>query len=139
MAAVDRLRFEKVKHPQKGPVVLRDAAPSDASAFAAIDGESLDTEITVLFFATEEVGAGASWHVHPYDEVFLIRAGRARFKVGSETIDVAAGDVLMAPAAVPHRFSNLGPDRFETIDLHLSPRWIQTDLDDPDDGDTDAG
>jgi RimJ/RimL family protein N-acetyltransferase len=31
-------------------------------------------------------------------------------------------------AGLPHRFINLGPGRLQTLDIHLSPRWIQTNL-----------
>ena len=57
-----------------------------------------------------------------------MQTGRARFFVGDQTIDAEAGDTVMAPAAVPHRFINLGPGRLQTLDIHLSPRWIQTNL-----------
>ena len=40
-------------------------------------------------------------------------------------------DDLMAPCDVPHQFVNLGPGRFQTVDIHLNPTWIQTHLDDP--------
>ncbi len=55
--------------------------------------------------------------------------GRTRFFIGETTLDAAAGDILLGPAGVPHRFENLGPGRLQTIDIHHSPRWIQTDLD----------
>ncbi|SEL24840.1 Cupin domain-containing protein [Roseovarius nanhaiticus] len=95
------------------------------------EGRDLNTGVTVLFFSTEDVGAGPSWHVHPYDEVFIVRKGRARFTIGDEKIDAEAGDILMGPAKVPHKYENLGPGPLETTDIHLSERWIQTDLDDP--------
>ena len=81
--------------------------------------------------ATEEVGRGPAWHVHPYDEVFIIRTGRARYKIGDEVIEAEAGDVLLGPANVPHKFQNIGPGLLETTDIHLSDRWIQEDLEDP--------
>ena len=62
----------------------------------------------------------------------LVREGRARFTVGGTAIDAEAGDVVFGPAEVPHKFHNLGPGPLRTTDLHLSDRWIQTDLDDPD-------
>ena len=37
-------------------------------------------------------------------------------------------EVLLGPAGVPHRFVNLGPGRLQTLDIHHSPRWIQTDI-----------
>jgi mannose-6-phosphate isomerase-like protein (cupin superfamily) len=97
-----------------------------------VEGTSLGTGVTVLFYATDAVGEGPRWHVHPYDEVFIVRAGRALFTVGDETLEAGPGDVLLGPAQVPHKYRNLGPGRLETTDIHLSPRWIQTDLEDPD-------
>jgi mannose-6-phosphate isomerase-like protein (cupin superfamily) len=44
-------------------------------------------------------------------------------------IEASAGEVVLGPVAVPHRFENLGPGRLQTIDIHHSPEWIQTDLD----------
>jgi mannose-6-phosphate isomerase-like protein (cupin superfamily) len=95
---------------------------------ARVEGQDLETGITVLFYSTAEVGAGPRLHVHPYDEVFLIRRGRARITGGGETIDAQAGEAVLGPAGLPHRFVNLGPEPLETVDIHMSPRWIQTDL-----------
>ena len=106
---------------------------SDPSAWKGrFEGTSLGTGVTVLFYATEEVGVGPTLHVHPYDEVFIVREGRARFTVGGEGVEVEAGQIVLDPANVPHKYHNLGPGRLETTDVHVSPTWIQTDLDDPD-------
>lgn len=96
-----------------------------------VAGDALGSDVTILFFATDEVGVGPTWHVHPYDEVFVIRKGRARFTIGERRIEAGEGDVLLGPAAVPHKYENLGPGRLESIDVHLSREWIQTDLEDP--------
>ncbi len=95
------------------------------------EGKDMGTGVTVFFYATEEVGKGPLWHVHPYDEVFIVRTGRAMFTVGDEKIEAQAGDVVLGPADIPHKFHNLGPGLLETTDIHLSDRWIQTNLDDP--------
>ena len=91
-------------------------------------GDALGTEISVLFFSSDEAGAGPVLHTHPYDEVFIVRTGRARFEVDGEIAEAVAGDVLLAPANAPHRFENLGPGRLETTDIHLSGTVIQHDL-----------
>jgi mannose-6-phosphate isomerase-like protein (cupin superfamily) len=96
-----------------------------------IEGYSLGTSVTVLFYATEEVGAGPRWHVHPYDELFIIREGRALFTVGDERLEAEAGQIVFGPAQIPHKFKNLGPGRLETTDIHVSERWVQTNLPDP--------
>ena len=93
-----------------------------------VEGQTLGTSVTVLFYATEEVGGGPKWHVHPYDEIFVVQEGRARFFVGDEVIDAEAGETVLGPAGLPHKFVNLGPGRLQTMDIHLSPRWIQVDL-----------
>ena len=95
----------------------------------SVEGLTLGGQTTVLTYGTDTVGAGPRLHVHPYDETFIVTEGRARFFVGETTLDAAAGDVVFGPAGVPHRFENLGPGRLQTIDIHHSPEWIQTDLD----------
>jgi mannose-6-phosphate isomerase-like protein (cupin superfamily) len=99
-----------------------------------IEGHTLGTGVTVLFYSTEEVGRGPRLHVHPYDEIFIIREGRALFTVGGTEIEAEAGQIVFGPANIPHKFRNLGPGRLDTTDIHVSDRWIQTDLDDPDTG-----
>ena len=95
----------------------------------SVEGLTLGGQTTVLTYGTDTVGAGPRLHVHPYDETFIVTEGRARFFVGETTLDAAAGEVVFGPAGVPHRFENLGPGRLQTIDIHHSPEWIQTDLD----------
>ena len=94
------------------------------------EGTTIGSDVTVLFFSSETVGSGPPLHFHPYDEVFIVRQGRARYTIGDETIDAEAGEILLAPAETPHKFENLGPGRLETTDIHLSARFIQTDLED---------
>jgi mannose-6-phosphate isomerase-like protein (cupin superfamily) len=94
-----------------------------------LEGLAFGGPITVLAYGTEEVGVGPRLHVHPYDETFIIVAGQARFFVGDTILDATAGEVVLGPAGIPHRFENLGPGRLQTIDIHHSTTWIQTDLD----------
>ncbi|MEM7506910.1 MAG: cupin domain-containing protein [Pseudomonadota bacterium] len=112
------------------PVWLKrdDWAQAEDAWRGRVEGADLDTQITVFFFSSDEIGAGPVLHKHPYDEMFIVRAGRARFTVGDRKIDAEAGDILMAPAEMAHKFESLGPGRLETTDLHLSPRFVQTDL-----------
>jgi mannose-6-phosphate isomerase-like protein (cupin superfamily) len=93
-----------------------------------LEGKNLQTSITLIRYATDVVGEGPTLHVHPYDEVFMINEGRARFTVGDSTIDAEVGDVVLGPANIPHGYQNLGPGRLDTLDIHLSPEWIQFDL-----------
>lgn len=96
-----------------------------------MQGKDIGTDVTVLFYSTLETGRGPVWHVHPYDEIFIIRSGRAMFTIGDQKIEARAGDIMFGPANVPHKFKNLGPGLLETIDIHVSDHRIQTDLADP--------
>ena len=115
------------------PVILKraDWASDDRLWKGMFEGKDIGTGVTVLLYATEEVGVGPCWHVHPYDEIFIMRVGRALFTIGDERIEAQAGDILLGPANVPHKYHNLGPGLLESTDIHVSDRWIQTDLDDP--------
>lgn len=112
-------------------------APSKARLFTPdgtnpwrgnVEGQTMNGACTVLTYGNDTVGLGPRLHVHPYDETFIVVAGRARFFVGDEVIDAEAGEVVFGPKGLPHRFENLGPGRLQTIDIHHSPRWLQVDL-----------
>ena len=115
------------------PLLLkRDDWASDPQLWKGrFEGREIGTGVTVLFYATDEIGQGPRWHVHPYDEIFIVRAGRALFTVGDEKIEAEAGEILLGPADVPHKYHSIGPGRLETTDIHLSDRWVQTNLIDP--------
>jgi mannose-6-phosphate isomerase-like protein (cupin superfamily) len=93
-----------------------------------LEGKTMNTGITLIRYVTDVVGEGPTLHVHPYDEIFTITEGRARFTVGDQTIDAEAGDVVLGPANIPHGYQNLGPGRLDSLDIHLSPEWIQYNL-----------
>jgi len=128
----DTASFDNDKTTVEPTVLCRSDWSSDDRLWKGlIEGNQIGTGLTVLFYATEEVGAGPKWHVHPYDELFIVRTGRALFTVGGQKIEASSGDVLLGPANIPHKYHNLGPGLLESTDIHLSDRWIQTDLEDP--------
>lgn len=69
-------------------------------------------------------GQGPALHLHPYPELLIVQAGRARAWVGDEEGDVTAGDIVVVPAHTPHRFVNIGDDTLRQVDIHASPRFI---------------
>ncbi|WP_280940214.1 cupin domain-containing protein [Aureimonas altamirensis] len=95
-----------------------------------VAGIQLNGPISDRAYGTDETGAGPPLHVRPYDGTSIVVEGRARFRMGEAVLDAVAGEVVLGPAGVPHRFENLGPDRLQTIDIRHSPEWIQTDLED---------
>ena len=85
----------------------------------------------VSFFLSDTApGKGPELHKHPYDEVFVVQEGDLTFTVGDETIEATGGQVVIAPAGVPHKFANSGVGRARHIDIHVSRRMITDWLED---------
>lgn len=59
-----------------------------------------DTGNLTLF--SFDAGQGLSEHTSPYDAVVLILEGKAQISVGGQVHDVAAGQMLIMPANIPH-------------------------------------
>jgi mannose-6-phosphate isomerase-like protein (cupin superfamily) len=74
-------------------------------------------------------GQGPPLHKHPYVEVAFTIEGCATITVGDEQREVKAGGIVVIPAETPHRFVNSGDTMLRQIDIHASPRFIQTNLD----------
>lgn len=104
------------------------AAPTDRWS-GEWEGGPHGAGISVIFNHTEAVGGGPRLHSHPYPETFIIRKGRARFTVGDEVFEAEAGQIVVAPANVPHKFQNAGPGPLENIDIHeaglFETTWLE--------------
>jgi quercetin dioxygenase-like cupin family protein len=80
------------------------------------------------YIVTAKPGQGPPLHKHPYIEVAFTIEGTASITVGDETRKVKAGGIVVIPANTPHRFVNSGGSILRQIDVHASPRFIQTNL-----------
>lgn len=80
------------------------------------------------YIVTAKPGQGPPLHTHPYVEVAFVLEGSATITVGEETRAVSAGGVVVIPAGAPHRFVNSGAAILRQIDVHASPRFLQTNL-----------
>ncbi len=86
-------------------------------------------DVGVSFFLVESPpGGGAVLHTHPYEEVFLTLEGEATFTVGDATIEAGAGQIVVAPAGVPHKFVNSGSGPLRQVDIHPSGRILQENV-----------
>jgi mannose-6-phosphate isomerase-like protein (cupin superfamily) len=94
---------------------------SDSEDF---EGRDVGSGISVIHERTDVAGWGPRLHRHPYAETFVIIRGRARFTIGDEERDGGAGDVLVVPAGVPHKFAVLGPGEYEAVHIHESDHFI---------------
>ena len=73
-------------------------------------------------------GQGPPLHKHPYVEVAFTLEGCATITLGDEQREVRAGSIVVIPANTLHRFVNSGDTLLRQIDVHASPRFIQTNL-----------
>jgi mannose-6-phosphate isomerase-like protein (cupin superfamily) len=80
------------------------------------------------YIVNAKPGQGPPLHTHPYVEVAFTLEGSATITVGDEMREVNAGGIVVIPANTPHRFVNSGNTILRQIDIHASPRFIQTDL-----------
>ncbi len=80
------------------------------------------------YIVTAKPGQGPPLHTHPYVEVAFTIEGSATITLGDETREVSAGGIVVIPAGKPHRFVNAGNTTLKQIDVHASPKFIQTDL-----------
>ncbi|MDQ4404928.1 cupin domain-containing protein [Rhizobium sp. AN63] len=92
------------------------------------EGSVFGANVSVMFYTTDEIGRGPKLHKHPYDEVFIVRQGRALFTVGEQQLDVREGQIVFGPANLPHKYVNMGPGRLEMIDIHVTDEFAQEDL-----------
>jgi quercetin dioxygenase-like cupin family protein len=100
--------------------VVRIESLPDSGSSHRFDG--VDHEAPVSFFLIHsEPGDGPELHRHPYAETFVIEEGQATFTVGDDTIEAHAGDILVAPANVPHAFVNSGSGVLRSVNIHPVP------------------
>jgi len=111
-------------------VIDRDQLPHSGTAHT-FEGYRYG-DANVSFFLTDAPpGSGPKLHKHPYEEVFVVQEGSVTFTVGDATIEATAGQIVIAPAGVPHKFVNSGTGRARHIDIHTSRRmvteWLEED------------
>lgn len=80
------------------------------------------------YIVNAKTGQGPPLHTHPYVEIAFTLEGTATITVGNEEREVTAGGIVVIPANTPHRFVNSGAGVLRQIDVHASPRFIQTNL-----------
>lgn len=67
---------------------------------------------SITLFAFDQ-GQKLSEHTAPYDAVVQVVDGRAQLTVGGQAKDVAAGEIIIMPAHVPHAVTAM--ERFKML------------------------
>ena len=107
----------------------REDLPSDGNTYEFQGIEYQDTNVSFIWVDMPP-GGTIRLHKHPYEEIFIILEGLATFTVGSATLEARAGQVIIVPADVPHKFSNLNNTQLKQIDIHVSKQFVTHWLED---------
>jgi len=117
-----------VSAPSGAYVVRRDDLPADGASREFIGADHAGAGISFILVEAGP-GRGPALHRHPYEEVFIVQEGRATYTAGDAELEVTAGDIVVVPAGVPHRFVNSGDGLLRQIDIHVGPRFVTEWLD----------
>lgn len=93
--------------------------PGSASAHVFHGREHGDVPLS-MFLVHNRPGDGPELHRHPYAEVFVVHAGRARFELDDTTLTAGPGDVVIASAGAAHRFTNTGSAELSMTCIHAA-------------------
>src|SRR5919197_6756498 len=104
-------------------ILNRDELPRDANTYEFVGSHYQDTEISFIWVDMPP-GGKIRLHKHPYKEIFIIQEGVATFTVGTTTREAHAGQIIIVPADVPHKFMNLSDQQLKQVDIHLSKEFI---------------
>ena len=107
----------------------RDELPYDGNTYEFQGSQHQDTNVSFIWVDMPP-GGTIRLHKHPYEEIFIIQEGEATFTVGSVTLDARAGQVIMVPANVPHKFRNLSDKQLKQIDIHVNKQFVTDWLED---------
>jgi mannose-6-phosphate isomerase-like protein (cupin superfamily) len=110
-------------------VLHRDDLPYDGNTYEFQGVQYPATNVSFLWVDMPPGGA-IRLHKHPYEEIFIIQEGVSTFTVGSVTLEARAGQIIIVPAEVPHKFMNLSNKQLKQIDIHVNKQFITDWLED---------
>jgi quercetin dioxygenase-like cupin family protein len=61
-------------------------------------------DVLSVFEVEMEAGKRTPVHTHPIAESLWVLAGRLRYRIGADDVELGPGDFVMVPAGVPHAF-----------------------------------
>ena len=77
-----------------------------------------NTVIARMGLSAYGAGGGTPPHVHPdREQCFVILAGKGLFEIGTNTIEVKAGDMVFAPRHVWHGYKTTGEEPLKFLEL----------------------
>lgn len=110
-------------------ILNRDDLPRDGDTFEFEGTRYSDTEVSFIWVDMAP-GGNIRLHKHPYKEIIIIQAGTSTLVVGSNTMEAHAGQIIIVPAEVPHKFMNASDKPLRQVDIHLNKEFITIWLED---------
>jgi mannose-6-phosphate isomerase-like protein (cupin superfamily) len=102
------------------------ASLDGGGTYGLLDGAEFGFgDVSILFIDYPPNGtAGDIKHRHPHISMIVITEGRGRFTIGDESVEAAAGDVVVVPANAWHSFANTGDGALRFVGIDDSGRHI---------------
>ena len=110
-------------------VLNKDELPSDGNTYEFEGFHFQDTGVSFIWVDMPP-GGSVRLHKHPYKEIFIIQEGVSTFTVDTTTLEAVAGQIIIVPADVPHKFANNGDGQLKQIDIHVNREFITDWLED---------
>lgn len=96
---------------------------------ASLEGAPYEASVSLIIDRRSKPGEGPRLHRHQYDETWVVEEGNLTFVLGDERVNAGPGDIVIAPAGVPHKFMNDGPGGSSMICVHANPtiagEWLE--------------
>ena len=110
-------------------ILNRDQLPGDEHTH---EFEGIRYSHTAVSFIWVDMPPGGKirLHKHPYEEIFIVQEGVSTFVVDSDILEAHAGQVIIVPANIPHKFMNASDRQLKQIDIHASTEFITDWLED---------
>jgi len=107
----------------------RSDLPFDGNTYEFIGSQHQNTDVSFIWVDMPP-GGSVRLHKHPYKEIFIIQEGVSTFTVDSTTLEARAGQIIIVPAGVPHKFTNNSDRQLKQIDIHVNKEFITDWLED---------
>ena len=109
-------------------VLQRNELPHDGQVF---EFEGIHYQVDKVSFIWVDMPPGGTvrLHKHPYEEIFIVQEGMATFTIGGSPLEAHAGQLIIVPANVAHKFMNVSEGPLKQIDIHIHGQFITEWLD----------
>jgi mannose-6-phosphate isomerase-like protein (cupin superfamily) len=105
-------------------IVRLEDLPHSGGAHRFVGADHGGLPVSLILIQAEPGSGPTSPHRHPYPELWLVEQGAARFTIGEQEVDASAGELVIGPAEVPHRFTNTGDGPLRIVSIHPAARLV---------------